>query len=206
MSVTSLRFLECHAHLAIHHLKTVPVPGEMTWYSNLEEFEKRVNLCNTVVEAETKLYGTSNLVKIEHRYVSSPRCKVESADATVTLLSLGMGIIPILFHVIKKCWGARVRLKAITLLEGHLRLEGLWDGPLVAQIGRLLDEAERQTSDLEGAAARGATAAEIAVWRRVIGLDIRFDTAMRKEADLVFLQLKDEFSKEEVQIHKTMEW
>lgn len=40
----------------------------------------------------------------------------------------------------------------------------------------------------------------------MIGLDIRFDTAMRNEADLVFLQLKDEFSKEEVQIHKTMEW
>lgn len=198
--------LECHAHLAIQNLKTAPMAGEMSWDNSLEEFEKVVDLCYAVVEAETKLHGASNMVKIEHRYISSPRCKIESSDATITLLSLGMGIIPTLFHVVQKCRDARVRLRVIALLESHLRLEGLWDGPLVAQIGRLIDEVERQTTDLEGAATRRATAAEIPVWSRVLGIDIRFNTEGRKQADLLFVRLGDEFSEEETQIHRIVEW
>jgi hypothetical protein len=198
--------LECHAHLAIQNLKTVPESGEMSWDRSLEEFEKVVDLCHTVVDAETKLHGTSKMVKIEHRYISSPRCKIESEDGKITLLSLGMGIIPILFHVVQKCRDANVRLQVITLLESHLRLEGLWDGPLVAQIGRLIDEVERQTSNLEEAAARKAEAKEIPAWRRLLGIDIRFNTEGLKQARLIFVRLKDDTSKEVIQIHRSVEW
>jgi hypothetical protein len=198
--------LECHVHLAIQNLKTVPGSGEMSWDECLEEFEKVVELCHTVVEAETKLHGSSKLVQIEQRYISCSKGRNEPTGDKVTLLSLGMGIIPILFHVLQKCRDANVRLRVITLLERHLRLEGLWDGPLVAQIGRLIDEVERQTVDLELAAARKAGAEEIPAWCRVLGIDIRFNMEGLRQASLMFVRLKDEASKDVVEIHKSVEW
>jgi hypothetical protein len=198
--------LECHVHLAFQNLKTVPESGEMSWDDCLEEFEKVVDLCHTVVETETKLHGSSKLVQIEHRYISSSKGKSEGDDDKVTLLSLGMGIIPILFHVLQKCRDAHIRMRVITLLESHLRLEGLWDGPLVAQIGRLIDEVERQTSELGEAALRRAAAEEIPAWSRVLGIDIRFNTGGLRQANLMFVRLKDEMSKEVIQIHKSVEW
>lgn len=89
-------------------------------------------------------------------------------------MTIDMGIIPILFHVIQKSRDARIRMDAISLLEAHPRLEALWDGPLVAKVGRVIDKVERQGPRLENAAARGFGANSVPSWARVQGVILEF--------------------------------
>lgn len=105
-------------------------------------------------------------------------------------MTIDMGIIPIVFHVIQKCRDARIRMNAIEFLEAHPRLEALWDGPLVAKIGRLIDRVERMGSSLEHAAAGGVEARIVPSWARVSRIRLEF-SAMKSSVMVTCMRGQD---------------
>jgi hypothetical protein len=131
----------------------------------------------------------------------------ESAGAGTEppVLSLDMGIVPPLFHVIWKCRNARIRHKAIRLLETCPRLEGLWDGLLVARVGRRIDEIERRSESLEHAMKRGATCEEIPQWARVLFVDVIF-SGKEREMDMTYLRAQSETDATIITIKETLTW
>jgi hypothetical protein len=154
---------------------------DMIWDALQPGFERVVEL-STVVAGESAGAGTEPPV-----------------------LSLDMGIVPPLFHVIWKCRNARVRHKAIRLLETCPRLEGLWDGLLVARVGRRIDEIERCGESLEHAMERGATSEEIRQWARIFFVDVIF-SGKEREMDMTYLKVHSETDATIVTIRETLTW
>ena len=164
--------LKCHTLLAENVLATASLPREYLWDNYRDQFAGIVKLCRTVVEQETaELKATRDSLPaliVQHRY--APAQFRPTPETTGNPLTFELGIIMILLHVVTKCRHAQVRLDAIQLLENYPRLEGLWDGALIAQTGRAIDGLEREGESLEAAAAKNAPASDIPLARRVIDL------------------------------------
>jgi hypothetical protein len=208
-SVCSL--LECYALLAQTIIGTASFPRELLWDNFRNHFEQIVGLCQKVIEQEVRESGTlssthSAPIVVQHRY--APNHGQDSASAShhaLHPLTFDMGVCMILFHVATRCRDARVRLTTLKLLEDHPRLEGLWDGAIIAKIGRAVDAVERQGESLEAAAARGALAAEIPLSQRV--LHMRGKPYMHsRRASLILYKAKDEEERDYITIVSTLDW
>jgi hypothetical protein len=168
--------LKCHILLADNVLSTASLPRENLWDEYRDQFAEIVALCHTVVEHETADLKTDTNgpdVFVQHRYAPDRLRNPESK------LSFEMGLCMIVFHVVSKCRDARVRLDAIKLMEDHPRLEGLWDGGLIAKAGRAIDKVERGDESLEDAAARHAPADDIPLSKRILDLRAIFHNNSR---------------------------
>lgn len=164
-----LALLEVFALQAETILRTSSAPNSvMLWDDFLPHFQRSVKLCRVVIENEVLESGTSMPtssvpIVIRHRY--TPSYVKSDTDSPLTLdLSVSMALL----HIITKCRDARIRLEAIKLFENYPRLEGLWDGSIIAQIGRAIDSSERSCASSEYAAQREALAAEIPSSQRVL--------------------------------------
>ena len=124
-----------------------------------------------------------------------------STTLRVGMKFFDMSVSMLLVHIISKCRDARVRLKAIRLLEEYPRQEGLWDSALIAKIGRFMDQVERQGASLEEAAARGSLANEIPLSQRVVGFGGK-PRMHSRQADLVLF--KDNCS--DAPVFVTVDW
>lgn len=164
-----LALLEIFALQAETILRTSSAPNSaMLWDNFLPQFQRSIRLCRMVIENEVVESGasmpTSSVpIVIRHRYTPEYLKK-----DTYSPLTFDLSVSMALLHIITKCRDARIRLEAIKLLEDYPRLEGLWDGSIIAQIGRLIDSSERSCASLEDAAHRGALAAEISLSQRVL--------------------------------------
>lgn len=168
--------LKCHVFLADSILGTASWPRGLLWDDYRDKFQEIVALCRTVIEHEVLDSGAPTNVKstpivIKQRYAPDNEhyVPVSLQDARCPL-TFDMSVCMVLCHVISKCRDARIRLDAIKLLEDYPRLEGLWDGAIVAQVGRAIDRVERRGANLEEAAAKGASAAEIPLSQRVLAV------------------------------------
>jgi hypothetical protein len=219
-------FLDCHMVLARLILDIAIESGEMSWDRHVEDFEQVVQYCCSVVEAENSFAiskGFSSLtdgpfpgstdtdgerrkappVMVGQRYIPQE----DTYPATKTsgvLLFLDMGILPILFHVIRYCRDARIRLRAINFLEQYPRLEGLWSSLLVARLARSLDAIERQSFCLEEDAMRGASVDEIACESRISKIDISFGGT--REAHVIFHKPDVVAGVGNIRIRETITW
>jgi len=169
--------LQCHVLLADSILGTASLPRGSLWDDYRDHFERIVRLCRTVIENEVLESGASidtgstGIVVLQRYSPNDKQYTSVSFQDGIYPLTFDMSVCMMLVHVILKCRDARVRLDAIKLLEDYPRLEGLWDGAMIAKVGRAIDSVERQGASLEEAAARGASPAEIPLSERV--LDIR---------------------------------
>jgi hypothetical protein len=179
----------------------------MLWDDYRDQYERIVGLCRTVIEHEVLESGTlfntsSTPIVVQHRYAPSTEHSTQDARCPLTF---EIGVCMMLFHVIGKCRDARIRLDAIKLLEDYPRLEGLWDGAIIAKIGRAIDSVEREGASLEEAAARGASAAEIPLQQRV--LDIRGGLNLHsRSADLILYKAKREGEHGTVPVVSILVW
>jgi hypothetical protein len=117
---------------------------------------------------------------------------------------LDIGTVAACFHTLWKCRSAKVRQRALNLLQ-YQRQEGLWDAHLVAIAGRQIDEVERGPDLLHEASLRDAGPEEIPRWRRILGIDIVFSPESR-EAVLIFMKQKSEDDNSLVAIKKILNW
>jgi hypothetical protein len=219
-------FLDCHIILARQILDVAIERGEMCWDRCVEDFEQVVELCCCVVAAENSFpsakgfsslsngvfQGPTNLVGgirkvapvvVGQRYIPQEDTN-SSAKNTGVLLFLDMGILPILFHVIRHCRDARIRLRTINFLEQYPRLEGLWNSFMVTRLARSLDAIERRSFSLEKAAVRGASAHEITSESRISRIDISFGNT--REAHLILYRGDGNAATETIQIRETITW
>jgi hypothetical protein len=198
--------LQCYVVLAMLVLETTSLRHEMVWDSYRDQFEQAVKLCHKVIQHERAEVGSSSntgsvSIIVLHRYTpASQRDQSETTPNNDYPLTFNMGIRPILFHVVQKYRDARVRHDAIMLLEGHPRLEGLWDSFIIAQIGRIIDSVEQNGASLEEAAARSAPAAE-----RV--LSIRENPSINsRTANGILVKAKGEGETDVVHLQKAISW
>jgi hypothetical protein len=218
--------LDCHITLAMQILKVATEIGEMSWDRYVEDFEQLIKLCCSVVAAENSSSSAKSFpsfpdglfpdptdmdggrrksapVVVGQRYILQEETNPATKSNGV-LNFLDMGILPISFHIVRYCRDARIRLRTINLLEQHPRLEGIWNSLMVARLARSLDAIERQSSCLEDAAMRGASAHEIALNDRVSKIDISFGGT--KEAHLIFYKAAVDTGVNSVQIRETIAW
>jgi hypothetical protein len=213
-------FLDCHMVLARLILDIATESGEMRWDRHVENFKQVLEFCCDVVAAESSFPIASNClstrttsmddgrrkvaqVMIGQRYIPQEGTKLPSDGAGV-LLFLDMGILPILFHVIRYCRNARIRLRAINFLEQNPRLEGLWNSHMLARLARSLDAIERRGHYLEEAAMRDAPAHEIPCESRISNLDISFGGT--REAYITFHKPGVDVGAHNIQIRETITW
>lgn len=159
--------LKCHILLANNVLSTASLPRENLWDEYRDQFAEIVALCYEVVEHERvdlnmKVQGAG--IFVQHRYAP------DQLRIPETRLTFEMGLCMIMLHVLGKCRDAQIRLDAVKLMEDHPRLEGLWDGGLIAKAGRAIDKLERGDESLEDAAARHAPAGDIPLSKRILDL------------------------------------
>lgn len=194
--------LECHLLSATEMLRTAGIEGEAHWDDRREEFQQIVRLCRAMVSIEpqvgldqltTHYRGATSkgLSDIEMGFSDSTQSIVRQQRSVPTVgqersegggskfMTIDMGIVPILFKVIHKSRDARIRMDAINLLENYPRTEGLWDGRLVAQVGRIIDRVERLDSSLEDAAAESLGADVVPSWTRILRVQIEFSSEDR---------------------------
>jgi hypothetical protein len=198
--------LQCYALLAETIVGTAssPLLG-MLWDDYQEQFERIVRLCRNVIENEVLESGAlistlSVPIVVQHRYAPNN----EQQD-TSPPLTFDMSVCMPLLHVITKCRDARIRLEAIKLLEDYPRLEGLWDGAIIAKIGRAIDFGERQGASLEKAAARGASAAEIPLSQRVLHIRGKPSREERR-GELILFKGKGEGGHDIIPIFSSFDW
>lgn len=177
-----LAVLEMHQTLGLQILETFMDRDEMIWdyYSN--RFNRLMDMCDIIAGAD----------------------EIEPGQEPDAAFQLDIGIVAPCFHVIWKCRNARVRDRAIRLLEKYPRQDGLWNGGLVARVGRYLDETERGTETLADAAMRGAEAEEIPDWARIVGVNVVFSPE-GKGAVISFMKQKSEHDAEVILIAKFFE-
>jgi hypothetical protein len=130
---------------------------EMHWDRFHSQFERILGLADEVIANDPR-----PLSKLSTRY------------------TLDYGIVLALFYMIWKCRHATLRLRAIELLENHLRVEGLWDSALCARLGRFIDRVERGTAQLQDAAGRGDLASVISENSRVLAISLVISTGQRE--------------------------
>ncbi|KIV99596.1 uncharacterized protein PV09_08772 [Verruconis gallopava] len=182
--------LESHALLADIVLSTAGLPRELMWDNHTQTFDRLVKLCRTVMENEAKSSSvssdatTSSPITVLHRHAPSTRHGAHHS------LTFEMGVCMILIQVCLRCRDARIRLNAIKLFEKYPRLEGLWDGTLIARISRSIDAYERGDESLEEAAARGATCDEIPLSRRIVQTGGTFYTHSRSGELILYKAIK----------------
>ena len=203
--------LHCYVLLADNILGTASLPRGMLWDSYRDQYERIVGLCRTVIEYEVLESGAlistlSAPIVVQHRYTPTNEqgTSVSSQDTRYPL-TFDMSVCMILLHVVAKCRDARIRLNAINLLEDYPRLEGLWDGAIIAKIGRVIDYVERQGASLEAAAARGALAAEIPWSQRVLAIEGKPSTLSRS-GDLILHKAKEEGELDAAPISANLVW
>jgi len=170
--------LELHHIIAAQIIDAMKAPGDMVWDQYIEGFLQVIELSAIVVGQN---------------------------QGKAPIFSLDMGIVPPLFHTLRRCRDARVRLRAVKLLEDYPRLEGLWDGALVARAGRRIDEIERQGRSLEDAAVMGESCEDIPEWARVLVVDVIFSTEAR-QLYLTFWKARSESDRTMVAIKETLSW
>jgi hypothetical protein len=184
--------LEAHYLMGIGMLNVDSEQGEMGWDCFLDEFQRQVDLCAIFLKNE----NTASQPGLKSRRASGKRPLSYSMD---------YGVVPALFHAIWRCRDAAVRQQAIQLLEDYPCVEGLWDGLLIASVGRRIDEIERQGESLVKAAQRRASSEEIPERRRILGIDpvMSFDN---RHANIMFSQPKDLFGTELTIISDDFSW
>jgi hypothetical protein len=203
--------LQCYALLADTILGTMSSPRGTLFDEYRDHYEQIVQLCHTVIEYEMLESGAamiahSKSIAVRHRYSpDNEQGATASSRHARCPLTFDMGLCMILYHVISKCRDARIRLNAIKLFEDYPRLEGLWDGAIIAKIGRAVDSVERQGANLEEAAARGASAAEIPLSQRVLEIRGKPDIHSRS-AELILLKVKGESGLDTVPILTSFVW
>ncbi|KAF2430654.1 hypothetical protein EJ08DRAFT_214961 [Tothia fuscella] len=206
--ISIFALLQCHTLLAYNILRTAVQPKGLLWDDCRDQFQQMVDLCriaieHEILEARNNSSSSTISVVVQHRY--APSYEQISKKDPKRPLTFEMSVGMIILHVITKCRNARIRLDAIKLLEDYPRIEGLWDGAIIAKVGRAVDVVERQGRSLEDAAARGAPACEISLSQRILDLHGGQDTETRS-ANLVLHKLKGEGSSEIVTIIKTITW
>lgn len=198
--------LGCYALFATTVIGATSSRG-LLWDDYRDAYEQVLGFCRTVIdyelfESEASIGHVPKLIVI-NRY--HPNTESTKKDASASArdgscpLTFDMGICSVLLQVIIKCRDARLRLAAIKLLEDYPRLEGLWDGAIIAKLGRIVDRIERQGGSLEDAAARGASAAEIDFSQRVLKIE-GGPTAEPKSGELVLFQASGETRKVKIAI------
>jgi hypothetical protein len=193
--------LEANYLVGLQILETLTELGEMCWDRYLPNFERVTQLAAVVAGKNEDLDDGVFEAKGNPRL---PTPKV-SSDRKVPVLSLDHGIVPMLFHVVWKCRDAAVRKLAITILEEYPRLEGLWDGLLVAAVGRRIDEIERHGVSLADAAEKREPQDVILEWSRILLVDVTFN-ADGKEATLAYLKPRSEVDSTVIRIQETLTW
>jgi hypothetical protein len=185
----SIARLQTYEILLLQLLETYKNRGEMLWDQHTDRFERILDLCK--ITASNDEFG-------------DPACDMIKADAYCGF-QLGNGIIAACFHVIWKCRAARVRLKAIKLLQTYPRREALWDARMVVHVGKYLDELERGSGCLHEAALRNADPEEIPSWARVRCIGVQFG-ATNRSAELTFIQPTSQLDEILVKIRRNISW
>lgn len=149
--------------------------NEMSWDLFADKFQQVLDLATVVAEEEKSLVGNiqGNTQGYSQQSFVFQRGRGNRKRDT-PMCSMDHGILPILFHVVWKCRDAAVRKNAIGLLERYPRVESLWVSSLIAQVGRRIDEIEREGESLGRAAQRQAKAEEIPAWSRVVGIEVLY--------------------------------
>lgn len=205
------KLLECHVILADSVLETASSPLEMKWDDRVEQFQRVVEACRVITESEMAGAVTFPLASPPQILVKG-RYAPDLADSATTStmkpkspLTFDMGVCMILLHVVNKCRDARVRYDAIRLLEEHPRLEGVWDSLIIAQVGRAIDDVERNGASLEEASARGAPAAEIPSDQRVVMTKAVLSDKVRS-ADLLLMRATTEGESDTTWLRRALTW
>jgi hypothetical protein len=200
--------LQCYLLLAESILGTASLSREMLWDDYRDHFKRIVGLCATVIELESgvSINTLSTPIVVQHRYAPNyEQDRSASLQDAHCPLTFDMGVCMLLFHVAIRCRDARIRLNAIKLLEDHPRLEGLWDGALIAKVGRAIDSVERQGASLEEAAAREASAAEIPLLQRMLHIKGKLSKNSRS-ADLMLYRSKKEGGVDTIPVCISVAW
>jgi hypothetical protein len=164
------------AQVEMYHLTGVQIletclePDELVWDRYRHNFEQMLNLCDIIVNTDLD----------------------KDDGGEYGGFQLDQGIVGPCFQTMWKCRAAKVRRRAIRLLDSQQRQEGLWDAQLVAKVGWLMDEMERGPGLLEEAAARDAAAEEIPRWRRIVGVDVQFSSEGRYATISLMMQQSQE--------------
>ena len=185
----ALILMELHQIIGIHILETLFNPCEMQWDAFKDRFNMVIDLCGIIIGEEQG----GNLA-------STP-----SGEKPRPGFHLDMGIVAPLFHVLWKCRDARIRYRAIKMLEEHPRQDGLWDGRLVAIVGRQIDAVERGDEPLADAAQRGAAPEEIQAWARIRNVDPIF-FVNEKKATVTFLKQRSQEDDTFIELTTTVTW
>lgn len=175
--------LRMAALIGAQALETASSETEMEY----DKFYQNYAMCVDVAAEIVDDPSGDVLDDLDSGYKASPR------------FQLDMGIVVTLFETIWKCRDSKVRRKGIALLERNPRQEGLWDGVVVAKVGREIMKIE------QGDLTSNYFAAEIPEWRRVQEVDVKFDQEERKGV-LMMSKAASEFDNQRVWIHKVVQW
>lgn len=191
--------LEVHYIIGAQILQTAEPPHTQTIWDELETGTKRHLDKQMIWDGfQTEFERLVELASV----VSGEN---EGSGKEPPVLSLDMGIVSPMFHVIWRCRDPQIRYKAIRILENCPRLEGLWDGLLVARVGRRIDEIERCGERLESAVERKATSEDIPQWARVLFVDVHF-SGKEREMDMTYLRAQSDVNATITTIKETLRW
>ncbi|CAK7562618.1 MAG: hypothetical protein SEPTF4163_000466 [Sporothrix epigloea] len=108
LSKRGVALLELHKRYLAAHLK-VPKTGNMVLSGeNVEEFSALVSLAERTLQSDTDGHNGNR----------------------PTHFHMDLGVVPVMFSTVLRCWDPVVRRRALTVLRNHRLQEGIWDSSL----------------------------------------------------------------------------
>lgn len=182
--IKAYKLMKMLALLGTVTLKTTGPHGEMVFDEFLSDYRKITELAEAVVD--DKLVVTNSDLR-NLRAKPAPRFRPD------------MGIIVALFEIVWKCRDPVVRRRIVTILEDNPMQDGLWDGILVAKIGRRIQALE------EGLHCQNLVDGMVLKRSRISSVDLSFDVHERV-AQVRFLQPYEGPSGTELSTSEAIEW